>query len=538
MSFFARHLSAIQEVQNNTPATMSIPGREQEMARNNNGGFSFVIDAWSFYDRFLIIGPQSGNNAKDANLLADEGIALVKNLIKIDAIRVLSQAVQFSLEGRAPKNDSAIIAIALVAAYGNSAEQVAAYEAMLDVCRTGTHLFLFVQVVNQFGKWNAAAKRGVAKWYTSKQDERLAVQLLKYQNRNGWSHRDVLRLGHVKPQSDAQNAMFRHVVGSDKTDLQDSLPELFEDVRIMNSASDSKVVVRIINGNSKISWEMVPTQFLNDPKVLEALLPNMGMTALIRQLGRFSANGLTTPLSNSFGIIRDKLSSVEAIKNGRVHPITILTALKSYQTGHGRSGASWNAERQIVDMLDAAFYNGFKFIEDTGANVMLGIDCSGSMFGCNVNNSVLTAAEVAACMAMAVAKSHKNYFIGGFSTKFQPLAISPNMGLDKTMEVIRRFNWSSTNISSVAQYATSNRLNVDVFGIITDNDVNCGIHPTQALNNFRRTMSKNAAQIVCATSMSRFTVADPIDPMQVDITGFDSHVPAIFAEFEKMVFKK
>jgi 60 kDa SS-A/Ro ribonucleoprotein len=211
MSFFARHLSAIQEVQNNTPATMSIPGREQEMARNNNGGFSFVIDAWSFYDRFLIIGPQSGNNAKDANLLADEGIALVKNLIKIDAIRVLSQAVQFSLEGRAPKNDSAIIAIALVAAYGNSAEQVAAYEAMLDVCRTGTHLFLFVQVVNQFGKWNAAAKRGVAKWYTSKQDDRLAVQLLKYQNRNGWSHRDVLRLGHVKPQSDAQNNVVNNV---------------------------------------------------------------------------------------------------------------------------------------------------------------------------------------------------------------------------------------------------------------------------------------------------------------------------------------
>jgi 60 kDa SS-A/Ro ribonucleoprotein len=81
-------------------------------------------------------------------------------------------------------------------------------------------------------------------------------------------------------------------------------------------------------------------------------------------------------------------------------------------------------------------------------------------------------------------------------------------------------------------------MNVDVFGIITDNDVNCGIHPTQALNNFRRAMSKNAAQIVCATSMSRFTVADPTDPMQVDITGFDSHVPAIFAEFEKMVFKK
>ena len=538
MSHFARYINNQVQASNATPATSAIPGREAEMAPNNNGGVSFVIDDWSFYDRFLIIGPQSGNNAKSANELTFDGIEMVKTLVRKDAIRVLRTATEFSLAGRAPKNDSAIIAVALVACFGKPDEQVAAYEAMLDVCRTGTHLFLFVSFLNHFGKWNAAAKRGVAKWYTTKKDDRLAVQLLKYQNRNGWTHRDVLRLGHVKPQSDVQNAMFRKVIGSDKTDLENFLPSLFEDVRIMHASQDANVVRRVIENNPNISWEMVPTQYLNDQKVLAALLPNMGMTALIRQLGRFSANNLTTPLSSSFKIIRDKLSDVEAIKNGRIHPITILTALKSYKQGYGRSGSSWTPQHQVSDLLDSAFYSSFTFLEDTGANVMLGIDCSGSMFGCNVNNSVLTAAEVAACMAMAIAKSHANYFVGGFSRHFEPLAISPNMKLDQTMEVIRRFNWSSTNISSVAEYATKNRMNVDVFGIITDNDVNMGIQPTKALEKFRKTVGKNAAQIVVATSMSNFTVADPKDPMQVDIPGFDSHVPAIFAEFERMIRTK
>lgn len=538
MSHFARYIQEQRQHALNTPATQAIPGREAEMARNNNGGVSFVIDDWAFYERFLIIGPQSGNNAKNAEQLTGQSFDLLKKLIKMDAMRVLQTATEFSLQGRAVKNDSAVIAVAMVACIGTSSEQAAAYEAMLDVCRTGTHMFLFVSCLNHHGKWNAAAKRGVAKWYTSKNDNRLAVQLLKYQNRNGWSHRDVLRLAHIKPTSDAQNAMFRQAVGSQNSDLEQFLPALYNDVQVMQTAISSNEVRRVIESNRNISWEMVPTQYLNDPDVLAALLPNMGMTALIRQLGRFSANGLTVPMSDTFKIIRDKLSDVNAIKEGRVHPITILTALKAYGTGYGRSGASWTPQRQILDVLDESFYKGFEFIEDTGANVMLGVDCSGSMFGCKVNNSDLTAAEVAACMAMAIVRSHRNYFIGGFSSSFQPLNITASMKLDQVMNVIRRFNWSSTNISSVADYATKNRLNVDVFGIITDNDVNSGVQPTVALQKFRRERNKNAAQIVCATSMSNFTVADPKDPMQIDIVGFDSHVPAIFGEFEKIVINK
>lgn len=538
MSKMSQHMNAQQRIKNNTPATMAIPGRETEMAKNNNGGFSFVISDWDYYKRFLIIGPSDGNNAVGASELTDEGFKLVKKLVAQDYKQVVDIAVGYSVSGRAPKNDPAIIAVALTACYGDSEAQQYAHSKIREVCRTGTHMFLYAQVINTFGKWNAAAKRAFASWYNERPSDRLAVQMLKYQQRNGWSHRDVLRLAHVKPNDDVKNAMFRHAVGSEKIDLQHLLPSLYDDVRSMNTADNADTIVHLIENNQNVSWEMVPTKFLNDPKVLAALIPNMGMTALIRQLGRFSSAGLTTPMTDTFKMIRDKLSDAAAIKNGRIHPITLLTAMKMYKSGSGRSGASWNPEGQIVKLLDDGFYKAFTYLEDTGANVLLGVDCSGSMFSATVNNSVLTAAEVAACMAMAIMKSHANYFIGGFGNNFRKLELSSGDSLDATMKKIRQFPWQSTNISSVYDFARMNRIPVDVFGVITDNDVNSGRAPTQALQLYRTHMNKNAAQIVCATSMSKFTVADPKDPLQIDIPGFDSHVPAIFSEFEKLVLNK
>lgn len=532
-------LNNIHRQKTQTPATKAIPGREAEMAPNNNGGVSFVIDDWAYFDRFLIIGPQNGNNAKSAVDVTDETIKRVISLIAQDGKRVIETAKTISLAGRAPKNDSAIVAIALAASFGSQEVQVDAYTAMREVCRTGTHMFLFVQVLNQFGKWNAAAKRGVAQWYLSKKDDRLAVQLLKYQQRNGWSHRDVLRLTHIKPQTDAQNAMFRRTIKSEDKSLDGMLPALYAVVDELNATgTDAKRIVSLIEQNQHVSWEMIPTQFLNDKAVLAALLPNMGMTALIRQLGRFTTNGLTMPLSDTFKIMKDKILDEDALKKGRIHPITILTAVRSYERGMGRSGTSWRPEAQIVSALNQSFYKTFDFIEDTGAGVMLGLDCSGSMFSMSVGESGLVAADVAAAMAMSVIHSHENYFVGGFGNSFRKLNITKGMDLKKVLKTIADFDWQSTNISSVAEYARTNRIPVDVFGIFTDNDVNTGIQPTQALKRYRNEMGKKSAQIVCATSMSNFTVADKTDPYQIDIPGFDSSVPAIFAEFERLTIKK
>jgi 60 kDa SS-A/Ro ribonucleoprotein len=49
----------------------------------------------------------------------------------------------------------------------------------------------------------------VGRWYTRKSPGDLAYQLLKYQSRDGWAHRDALRIAHPKAPSSEHDALFR-----------------------------------------------------------------------------------------------------------------------------------------------------------------------------------------------------------------------------------------------------------------------------------------------------------------------------------------
>src|SRR3954463_8788306 len=46
--------------------------------------------------------------------------------------------------------------------------------------------------------WGRSVKNAVSDWYLQKNADQLAYQLVKYQNRDGWSHRDVLKLAHPR----------------------------------------------------------------------------------------------------------------------------------------------------------------------------------------------------------------------------------------------------------------------------------------------------------------------------------------------------
>jgi len=112
-------------------------------------------------------------------------------------VELVDIVVQVSEAGRAPKNDTALLALAAVASSGTSAKGRAYALAHLDrVARTGAHLFKFAEYVQQFRGWGRGLRHAVAGWYNDKSVDALAYQLLKYRQRDGWTHRDLLRLSH------------------------------------------------------------------------------------------------------------------------------------------------------------------------------------------------------------------------------------------------------------------------------------------------------------------------------------------------------
>lgn len=536
---FAAEQAPKNAAKGSTAQDKPIPGRETEMAVNNAGGFTFKLDQWGVLDRFLMLGSENGNYYAKRDDVMKQGFDTVLKCIRADAQRAIARAVEYSTSGRAPKNDPCLLLLALAATKGSKEAQAAAYEALPQVARTGTHLFTFVSILNSLGKWNAAAKRGVAAWYKQRSAERLALQLLKYQSRNGWSHRDVLRLAHVKPADEVQNNLFKYVVkGAEALKQGDPVPQLLVDFEYLKHATDAKEVVRLVEQNRNLTWEMVPTQFLKDTSVMMALLPSMGMTALIRQLGRLSAIGALDSMSQGQKIAVAKLSDAEELKKQRLHPVTILQALKQYGLGRGERGSgTWPVNQRIVDALNDAFYASFSNVDDTGMGIVMGIDTSGSMWWESsrvVGSPNLVAADVAACLAMAIVKNQSNYFVGTFDTSLREIKISPSMRLDDVLRKLQSAYGGGTDCSAPMRYALDRKMDgVDLFVTITDNETWAGRHghPAQALNQYRDRYVNTAKSVVIGTSVSEFTIADPKDAGQMDIAGFDSAAPQIIADF-------
>lgn len=96
-------------------------------------------------------------------------------------------------------------------------------------------------------------------------------------------------------------------------------------------------------------------------QVWAALLENMPMTAMIRNLGKMSAIGLLKPLSSHATVVCKRLKDESLLKKARIHPFNVLLALKTYEAGKGDKGKlSWEVNQTIVQALDDAFYASFK----------------------------------------------------------------------------------------------------------------------------------------------------------------------------------
>src|SRR6185295_781272 len=120
----------------------------------------------------------------------------VERCVRDDGKRAVDEIVRVSDEGRAPKNDPALFALALAAGLGDEETRRAALDALPKVARTGTHLFQFASFVDGFRGWGRSLRRAVGRWYAAQSVQAVAYQAVKYRQRAGLTHRDLLRLAH------------------------------------------------------------------------------------------------------------------------------------------------------------------------------------------------------------------------------------------------------------------------------------------------------------------------------------------------------
>src|SRR5204863_8891956 len=138
--------------------------------------------------------------------------------------------------------------------------------------------------------WGRSLRRAVGRWYSAQPVDALAYQAVKYRQRLGVTHRDLLRLSHParrvgsgNPEldvSDEHARLFEWIVRGGSAD---GLPRLVEGFVRAQEAASPRASASLVR-EFRLPREALNPEHLTSPEVWDALLEDMPMTALIRNL--------------------------------------------------------------------------------------------------------------------------------------------------------------------------------------------------------------------------------------------------------------
>ena len=518
-----------------TPVSVKI---DNNQVLNSTGiGYVYKTSDEVYLKRFLLLGAEGGTMYASEQKLNKENAKHTLEMIKSDGKRVVDIVVDVSDKGLAVKNDAALFVLAMASSFGDNETRAYALANLNRVARISTHLFQYLGFVQDMRGWGRGLKNAVGAWYTDKDDKSLAFQVVKYPSREGWSHRDALRLAHPKAVGTKQEIFHYAVKGWDSVG---DVPHDNEALHViwasekLKTATGKEVLDLIKTYN--LPMEVVPTN-LRNKEIYESMIPHAGLTWLIRNLGNLSKSGaIASGQYSNLNAVCDRLTNVDNIKKARIHPLSVLVALNTYKGGKGiRGNGEWPVIQKVVDALDACFKMSFKYLEPSGKRFVYGLDVSGSMdVGLISGLPGITPRIASACMATASVQTESNVETMAFSYEFERFPIGKTESLESVINRMRDMRFGGTNCSLPMKWALENKVEADVFVIFTDSETWAGGHPSAALKSYRNKMGIDAKLVVCGMTATNFTIADPSDPLQLDVVGCSADLPSVISEFAKL----
>lgn len=493
------------------------------MSSTSDAQGRFLVSPLVLLERFLLCGQMSnrveiGRPFSEIPEAARNSVLAITQAFPAQAIELLSKVVRGGRASRQPP-----VLFALACALSTDSIKVRAEGLHPQAVRTGTDALVLASYLKSLKGGGRSFRRQAGLFYKTLEEgleDRAALQFIKYRNRAGWTHRDLLRVCHHKP-SDAFQEVFSFAAGKEYSG-SNRLIHGFLEAQEMAADFSGKCIPKIIRliRECGLPWEALPSEALGNVEVWEELLPNLPFTALLRNLGRMQSLGM------------DLSSAVERLAwPTRTHPVQMLSAYKVYGSGHGQMGSlAWRPDARVTKALENGFYASFGSLEKKTNKVIFGLDVSGSMFTNPSTVAGLNCAEAAAAMVMAAAKQQP-FALFGFSHNLVDIPIDDTWSLDRILTYVRKIPFGYTKCALPITHAHSLGVSdVDLFAIYTDNETNGGPKPMSALQAYREAHNPDACFASVAFAGNAQSIVDPDDWGSSEFCGFDSSVPGLLSE--------
>jgi hypothetical protein len=195
------------------------------------GGYVWKLTPIEHVSRYLVLGgaKDMGNYYRQSEEINHECamsvLQMIRNPDPSQFIQLCDLLKAVSLGGRAPKQEPVLLSLAAAIVFAkNAKEKEIAFETAKACIRIPTHVFMLAgfvrdlsmeKTVNRGKGWGTGFRRTMAHYYLSHTGRELAYHMTKYQNREGWTHADMIRMLHINPialADDGARLMFDYVM--------------------------------------------------------------------------------------------------------------------------------------------------------------------------------------------------------------------------------------------------------------------------------------------------------------------------------------
>ncbi len=506
-----------------TPQTQPARGYEEQQKRNLAGGYSFLVAEEFRLRRFLLLGTEAGSYYQSPEALTRDNVAFVSEMIKRNSATVL-EIVRDHIKRRWYLRPYAIFfTLVLLTEAAEPEVRKGAWDALLEVATTPFNLFRILGYIRAVRGTGRSVRKFIQRWYLSREADKLAYQLFKYRQRDGWSHRDALLIGHVKAEDEKVNAILRNIVEVNKgnrklTEIDeglsrftDGLRELYRAINVKeneeyftsdNDASAEKIAK--IVAEYRLTWDVVPTEYLNSPVLWKTLIDNglLPVEAGLRQVGRL------TKLDIKRKYVDAVLDKVE--KN--------LERFRFYQIFYAYL-ALRNGDKKVRKRLEKWLASYFEKVSGTDKyRLLVAVDSSGSMtWGTNVGTKegTVSAYHYALVFAGYLAARYGADFLE-FDTQLHRIGKAPK-NLGEALE--RNPDGGGTDVALPFKYALGKRKYYDAIVVFTDSETWAGwSHPIEVIDAYRKKVNPNllAVNVPLVANESSFV---PDHPFSLELAG-------------------
>ena len=305
-------------------------------------------------------------------------------------------------------------------------------------------------------------KRGVADAASRLYNE---FNTLKYDTAShGIRFGDVLELTHASPEREFQKVLFKHLIDRrhGRDEIPSSLAMLHNNAKLRERVAAGGHQFLLDSGLLKgagMTWEDALSLAGNKvpkDKLWEAMIPNMGYMALLRNLRNFDEAGVSDKTATWVGV---ELASPEKVAYSRQLPMRFLSAFRSV------SNVRWHVA--LEHALQASLAN----IPEFKGRTLILIDTSGSMSGMMSDKSQLQYWDAAAIFGLALSQRCESADVYSFSNRVMQFPLAKGASLLVMLEAFKRGYFQRGGTSTLESLRATYR-NHDRVIILTDEQAN------------------------------------------------------------------